>query len=85
MAGDSLGPLLFVTYMDGFARDLQAQRAAARWPKPVKVALKERAPGWSATAGGGLGVFVSQRALEEDLSDIIYADDHDVGALLEGR
>ena len=33
--GDTLGPLLFVVYMDAFLRDLQSSRAAQRWPLPL--------------------------------------------------
>ena len=78
VVGDSLGPLLFVIYMDGFARDLQEQRDAARWPKPLRAKLRELAPSWRAQLQDHLAEVVSQRELEEDLSDIIYADDHDV-------
>ena len=78
VVGDSLGPLLFVIYMDGFARDLQEQRNAARWPNPLRAKLRELTPGWRIQLGDRLSEAVSQRELEEDVSDIIYADDRDV-------
>ena len=64
--------------MDGFARDLQSQREAARWPKPLRAKLKEETPRRKVHLANSLTEVKTQRELEEDISDIIYADDHDV-------
>ena len=75
--GDTLGPLLFVVYMDAFLRDLQSTRAAQRWPLPLS-----GTHAWQHLQHRDLGsrTLVASLTLREeeiDFSDVVYADDHD--------
>ena len=80
IVGDVLGPLLFVVYMDAFARDLQRERDGLRWP--LKFLLEERTWDQVTTPGpdGGLLHSVHRRITTLLASD----DDHDVFRPVEG-
>jgi hypothetical protein len=77
VVGDVLGPLLFILYMDGYLRDLQATRRAARWPLELACSFSDwQAQGHQDTAGA-LMQRLTKAGYFCDLSDVTYADDHD--------
>ena len=78
VVGDVIGPLAFVVFMDGFLRDLKAEREAARWPSPLRAALKESMASRSRSEARGLVTHFTTEQESYDLSDLVYADDHDM-------
>ena len=83
VVGDVLGPLAFVLYMDDFLRDLQTRRSLKRGAKQILAQETTWMTRLRQTAGGQELVH-SMDTTRIELSDVIYADDHDVIQPVEG-